>query len=54
LSKTLSDGEVIGASGATPLSVVIGRVDATEVEVRGQPFSLVSVAKDNVARFEVK
>ena len=54
LSKTLSDGEVIGASGATPLSVVIGRVDATEVEVRGQPFSLISVAKDNVARFEVK
>ncbi|MDO8287327.1 MAG: DUF4115 domain-containing protein [Rhodoferax sp.] len=54
LSKTLSDGEVIGASGTTPLSVVIGRVDATEVEVRGQPFSLVSVAKDNVARFEVK
>lgn len=54
LSKTLSDGEVIGASGATPLSVVIGRVDATEVEVRGQPFSLVSVAKDNIARFEVK
>lgn len=54
LSKTLSDGEVIGATGATPLSVVIGRVDATDVEVRGQPFSLASVAKDNVARFEVK
>ena len=54
LSKTLSDGEVTGVSGATPLSVVIGRADATEVEVRGQPFSLVSVAKDNVARFEVK
>lgn len=54
LSKTLSNGEVIGASGTMPLSVVIGRVDATDVEVRGQPFSLVSVAKDNVARFEVK
>ena len=54
LSKTLSEGEVIGSTGTTPLSVVIGRVDATEVEVRGQPFSLVSVAKDNVARFEVK
>ena len=38
----------------TPLSIVVGRVDATDVEVRGQPFSLVSVAKDNVARFEVK
>ncbi len=54
LSKTLSDGEVIGASGSSPLSVVIGRVDATDVEVRGQPFSLVGVSKDNVARFEVK
>lgn len=54
LSKTLSNGEVIGASGSTPLSVVIGRVDATDVEVRGIPFSLASVSKDNVARFEVK
>ena len=54
LSKTLSNGEVIGASGATPLAVVIGRVDATDVEVRGKPFSLATVSKDNVARFEVK
>ncbi|MES2583906.1 MAG: RodZ domain-containing protein [Pseudomonadota bacterium] len=54
LSKTLAEGEVVGASGATPLSVVVGRVDATEVEVRGQTFSLAGVAKDNVARFEVK
>ena len=54
LSKTLAMGEVAGASGATPLSVVIGRVDATEVEVRGQAFSLTGISKDNVARFEVK
>lgn len=54
LSKTLSEGEVVGASGAVPLSVVIGRVDATDVEVRGQPFNLSAVARDNVARFEVK
>ena len=54
LSKTLSSGEVIGASGAIPLAVVIGRVDATDVEVRGKPFSLATVSKDNVARFEVK
>ncbi len=54
LSKTLAVGEVVGASGAMPLSVVIGRVDATEVEVRGQAFSLTAVSKDNVARFEVK
>jgi cytoskeleton protein RodZ len=54
LSKTLAEGEVVGASGAMPLSVVIGRVDATEVQVRGQAFSLNAVSKDNVARFEVK
>lgn len=54
LSKTIVNGEVVGASGATPLSVVIGRVDVTDVEVRGQPFTLTGVSKDNVARFEVK
>ncbi len=54
LSKTLVEGEVVGVSGATPLSVVVGRVDAMGVEVRGQPFGLLGVAKENVARFEVK
>jgi cytoskeleton protein RodZ len=54
LSKTIVDGEVVGASGTAPLSVVIGRVDATDVEVRGKPFALTAVSKDNVARFEVK
>lgn len=54
LRKTMADGDVIGASGAIPLSVVVGRVDTTEVEVRGKSFDLTRVAKDNVARFEVK
>ncbi len=54
LSKTLSGGEVVGASGVMPLSVVVGRVDATDVEVRGQAFNLLGVSRDNVARFEVK
>jgi cytoskeleton protein RodZ len=54
LSKTLTDGETISASGTVPLSVVIGRADAVEVEVRGKAFSLAAVAKENVARFEVK
>jgi len=52
--KTLAAGEVVGASGALPLSVVIGRANETRVEVRGRPFDLSTVAKDNVARFEVK
>ncbi len=54
LNKTLAEGETMGASGTTPLAVVIGRADVTEVEVRGKPYSLANVAKDNVARFEVK
>jgi cytoskeleton protein RodZ len=52
--KTLSAGESAGASGALPLQVTIGRVDVTEVQVRGKPFDLRPVSKDNVARFEVK
>lgn len=54
LRRTLMAGETVGVSGALPLSVVVGRVDATEVMVRGKPFSLETVARENVARFEVK
>ncbi len=54
LRRTLIAGETVGVSGALPLSVVIGRADATEVLVRGKPFSLETVARENVARFEVK
>lgn len=52
--KTLSNGEVVGVSGVLPLSAVVGRTAAMEVEVRGKPFDLARHAKDNVARFEVK
>ncbi|MBX3587248.1 MAG: helix-turn-helix domain-containing protein [Ramlibacter sp.] len=52
--KILAPGETVGASGALPLSVVIGRADATVVQVRGKPFDLTALSKDNVARFEVK
>lgn len=52
--KTMAAGESITASGVAPLSVVVGRVDAIDVEVRGKPFSLVGIGIDNVARFEVK
>lgn len=54
LSKTLANGETMGAGGSLPLTVVIGRADVTDVEVRGKAFSLASSVKDNVARFEVK
>jgi cytoskeleton protein RodZ len=52
--KTLASGERAVASGALPLAVVVGNVSATEIMVRGQPFNLEEVAKNNVARFEVK
>lgn len=52
--KLLTAGEAAGASGALPLQVTIGRVDYTSVEVRGKPFDLKAVSRDNVARFEVK
>ena len=54
LRRVLTTGEVVGAAGALPLKVVIGRVNATQVAVRGQFFDLNAVAKDNIARFEVK
>ncbi|NNU42891.1 helix-turn-helix domain-containing protein [Ramlibacter sp. B156] len=54
LRKLMEPGESAGASGALPLSVTIGSVEATEVQVRGKPYNLAPVSKDNVARFEVK
>jgi cytoskeleton protein RodZ len=52
--RIVSSGETVGASGVLPLTVVVGRADVTDVQVRGKPFDLVVVSKDNVARFEVK
>ncbi|MES2283303.1 MAG: helix-turn-helix domain-containing protein [Pseudomonadota bacterium] len=54
LRRILAAGEVAGASGALPLAAVVGRADATQVLVRGKAFDLSALAKDNVARFEVK
>jgi len=54
IRRTIQEGEVVGVSGALPLSVVIGRADMTEVLVRGKPFALGTITRDNVARFEVK
>lgn len=52
--KTLSAGETATAGGVPPLAVVVGKVDVTQVQVRGKAFDLQSLARDNVARFEVK
>jgi cytoskeleton protein RodZ len=54
LRRILNAGEVVGASGTLPLKVVVGRANNTQVQIRGKAFDLNAVAKDNVARFEVK
>lgn len=54
LNKTLREGDVASVSGTVPLNVVVGHTENTEVQLRGQPFDLVKVSKNNVARFEVK
>ena len=54
LRRTLVAGDVVGATGALPMSAVVGRVDTTQVEVRGKPLNLLPLSRDNVARFEVK
>jgi hypothetical protein len=54
LRKSLAAGERVATSGVLPLSVVIGKADLTDVMVRGKPFLIDELAKDNVARFEVK
>ncbi len=51
--RLLNDGEFAGTSGTTPLTVIVGRADVTQVEVRGKPVNLTSISKSNVARFEV-
>jgi cytoskeleton protein RodZ len=54
ISRVLAPGESVGVDGTLPLSVVIGRADVTEVQVRGKPYDLAPVTRQGVARFEVK
>lgn len=54
LRRMLKAGDAAGANGALPMKVVVGRANETAVQIRGKSFDLAAVAKDNVARFEVK
>jgi cytoskeleton protein RodZ len=55
LRRLLKDGETAQLdAAAAPLSVLVGRADVTDVKVRGEPFDLAPLARNNVARFEVK
>jgi len=53
LQRTLMAGESIEVSDNFPLFVIVGRADMTDVFVRGLPFDLISLSRNNVARFEV-
>lgn len=54
LRRMLAAGETVNISGATPLAVVVGSANTTQVQVRGQSFNLAPHTRDNVARFEVR
>ena len=54
INRVLAAGETVGVSGDAPLSVTIGRKDAVDVAVRGQPFDHRSLSKTTVSRFQVK
>jgi cytoskeleton protein RodZ len=52
--RLLQAGDVIDFSAAPPYTVVLGKADAAQVNVRGKPFDTAPFARSNVARFEVK
>ncbi|HOB67544.1 helix-turn-helix domain-containing protein [Ottowia sp.] len=54
INRALSAGETVGVSGDVPLSVTIGRKDAVDVSVRGEPFNHRALSKTTVSRFQVK
>jgi len=55
LRRLVKAGETVPLNGTPPLSVVVGRASAVDVQVRGKPFDLGGVAgSGGVARFEVK
>lgn len=53
LSRNVQPGESVGLDGALPLRVTIGNAAATQLAFRGQPVSLASRTRDNVARLEL-
>ena len=54
VQRVLKAGERLDFTASPPYSVVLGRADAVQVQVRGEPFDVTPFARNSVARFEVK
>jgi cytoskeleton protein RodZ len=54
LARTLTAGEAVSVDGALPLRVKIGNVSGTDLSFQGRPVDLAAVARDNVAKLELK
>lgn len=54
LQRNVQPGETLRFGEDLPLAVTVGRADVTEVVVRGQPFDLAPLTRNNVARFEIR
>jgi cytoskeleton protein RodZ len=52
--RTLQAGEAVEFTEDLPLRVVLGRAEAVEVQVHGQPFDIQPHTRSSVARFEVR
>ena len=52
--KTIKSGETLPVGGQVPLSVTIGNADKTSVTVRGKPYDLLPVTRENIARFVIQ
>ncbi len=54
IQRMLKPGDAIDFSSSPPYSVVLGRAESAQVTVRGRPMDVNAIARNNVARFEVK
>ncbi|WP_439519201.1 helix-turn-helix domain-containing protein [Hydrogenophaga sp.] len=54
IQRMLKPGDAVDFSSSPPYSVVLGRAESAQVTVRGRPFDVNAIARNNVARFEVK
>lgn len=54
VQRLLQPGESLGLNGTLPFKLKIGNAAATQLQFRGQSVDLAAVARDNVARLELK